>query len=89
MSDNCAMATLGEAWTRAASALPAGWWLAGLRCTSTGLDPSQRGDDWIAEACGPNGECLLIESSEPAVALATLTERLLARGLASVDDLDT
>ena len=72
------MATVGEAWARAAAALPAGWRLEGLRCSSTGLDPSQRGDDWIAEACGPNGECLLIESSEPTVALATLTERLVS-----------
>ena len=70
------MATLAEAWNSAASGLPAGWRLEGLRCTSTGLRPSERGDDWIAEACGPNGECVTVQSNDPQAALATLTGRL-------------
>lgn len=70
------MTTLTDAWNSAASALPAGWRLEGLRCTSTGLSPSQRADDWIAEACGPNDACVQVESSDPQQALATLTQRL-------------
>ena len=67
---------MSDAWISAAAALPAGWRLQGLRCSSTGLAPSQRGDEWIAEACGPNGECVTVESAEPVEALTTLAERL-------------
>jgi hypothetical protein len=73
----CGMTTLTDAWHSAASALPAGWRLEGLRCSSTGLSPSQRGDDWIAEACGPDDACIRIQSSDPQDALATLTRKLV------------
>jgi len=72
--------TLADAWSTAASALPAGWRLEGLRCTSTGLRPSERGDDWIAEACGPDEQCIVVERSEPHDALAALTAKLAALG---------
>jgi hypothetical protein len=68
---------LTDAWNGAASALPPGWRLEGLRCTSTGLRPSQRGDDWIAEACGPDEACIRVESSDPHQALASLTQQLV------------
>lgn len=71
------MTTLTDAWNSATSALPAGWRLEGLRCTSTGLSPSQRGDDWIAEACGPNEACIRVESGDPQQALATLAQKLI------------
>ncbi|HEU5326355.1 MAG TPA: hypothetical protein VFV59_10775 [Candidatus Limnocylindria bacterium] len=71
------MTTPADAWNRAAAALPAGWRLEGLRCTSTGLDPSQRGDGWLAEACGPGDECIKVGARDPLDALVTLAERLL------------
>lgn len=70
------MATLTEAWNTTQAALPAGWRLEGLRCTSTGLAPDQRGNQWMAEACGPEGACVKVESCEPEEALAALTEKL-------------
>lgn len=73
------MATLTEAWNTAQAALPAGWRLEGLRCTSTGLAPEHRRDRWLAEACGPEGACLKVESGEPHHALASLTQKLRAQ----------
>jgi hypothetical protein len=76
MGDHGGMPTLTEAWHTAQEALPRGWRLEGLRCTSTGLAPDQRGDQWMAEACGPGSACLKVESGEPDQALAALTEQL-------------
>jgi hypothetical protein len=73
-ADNGGMTTLAEAWNTAQAALPAGWCLEGLRCTSTGLAPEQRGDQWLAEACGPDGACVKVESVDPDAALAALAE---------------
>lgn len=70
------MADIVEAWNSARAAAPPGWRLEGLRCTSTGLAPDQRGDRWLAEACGPDGACIIVEESEPRRALRTLAERL-------------
>lgn len=74
------MATLTDAWNAAHAALPAGWRLEGLRCTSTGLAPEQRGDRWLAEACGPNDACVKVEREEPEQALAELATEVLAAG---------
>jgi len=76
MGDHGGMPTLTEAWHTAQAALPPGWRLEGLRCTSTGLAPDQRGDQWMAEACGPEGACLKVESDEPEQALAALIAKL-------------
>ena len=73
------MATLTDAWIAAQAALPPGWRLEGLRCTSTGLAPEQRGDGWLAEACGPGGGCLKVERAEPEQALESLTDQLQTR----------
>lgn len=68
------MTTLAEVWNATEAALPAGWRLEGLRCTSTGLAPQERGDRWLAEACGPNGACVKVEGGQPEEALAALTD---------------
>jgi hypothetical protein len=70
------MATVSEAWNATEAALPAGWRLEGLRCTSTGLAAEQRGDRWLAEACGPEGACVKVESGQPEQALAALTDTI-------------
>lgn len=70
------MATLTDYWNRADAAKPLGWRLEGLRCASTGLVPEQRSDRWLAEACGPQGECLKREAGSAQDALISLTEEL-------------
>jgi hypothetical protein len=77
------MAALTDAWHATKDALPPGWRLEGLRCTSTGLAPEQRGDRWLAEACGPRGACVKVEMGEPAQALAALTEKVRGTDAAS------
>lgn len=72
------MADIQEAWEAAQAATPSGWRLEGLRCTSTGLAPDQRGDRWLAEACGPAGACVRVEDAEPDRALHRLARRLRA-----------
>lgn len=74
------MQTLTDVWNATEAALPAGWRLEGLRCTSTGLTPEQRGDRWVAEACGPAGACVTVESGQPERALAALPEEIRASG---------
>jgi hypothetical protein len=59
-----------------ASEMPDGWELQGLQCTSTGLQPHLRGSDWLAEACGPAGECIKVEARDPAEALVRLAGTL-------------
>ena len=59
--------------------MPAGWELQGLRCTSTGLQLHLRGSDWLAEACGPAGECVKVEAEGPAEALLGLADKLHLR----------
>lgn len=63
---------IAEHYRRTAAALPAGWRLDGLRCASTGLDAALRSERWIAEACGPLGECLRLEAATPEGALLRL-----------------
>lgn len=72
------MDPLAAAWNATRAALPDGWRLEGLRCTSTGLAPNQRDDRWRAEACGPEGACVTVESDAPEGALLTLRDRVLA-----------
>jgi hypothetical protein len=74
------MVTLTDAWNAAEAALPAGWHLEGLRCTSTGLAPEQRGDRWLAEACGPNGACAKVERGQPEQALQELAANVRSAG---------
>lgn len=56
--------------------MPDGWELQGLRCTSTGLQPHLRSSDWLAEACGPVGECVRVEARDPAEVLVRLADKL-------------
>jgi hypothetical protein len=63
---------LSEAWARAASALPPGWELDGLRCASTGLSPAERSDEWIAIAIGPAGQVVRHPADDPIAALEGL-----------------
>lgn len=60
------------AWERTEAALPAGWTLDGLRCASTGLEPSQRSADWIAVAIGPQGQERAGRGQDPLAALSAL-----------------
>ena len=64
--------SIAEHYRRTAEALPAGWRLDGLRCASTGLAVALRSERWIAEACGPLGECLRLEAATPEDALHRL-----------------
>ena len=63
---------LVSAWAAAETALPSGWRLDGLRCTSTGLDAAQRSDGWRAVAIGPDGEEIVTDADDPADALLKL-----------------
>jgi hypothetical protein len=70
--------TLGIAdlYRRAEDALPIGWRLNGLQCASTGLAVELRSEHWVAEACGPNEECLRMNRVTPVDALLALTVQL-------------
>lgn len=74
------MLGIADLWREANAALPPDWTLKGLRCASTGLTPRDRCDGWVAEACGPNGGCELVEDPSAFVALSTLTQRLRNHG---------
>lgn len=63
---------LVRAWTAAAVALPPGWTLDGIRCTSTGLAPADRGDRWRAVALGPSGASIEAAADDPDGALREL-----------------
>ena len=67
---------LTAAWHDAQSSLPEGWALDSLRCASTGLQPGQRSDDWVAVAIGPTGEQREYRASDPVAALAGITTAL-------------
>jgi hypothetical protein len=80
MSPMASPTPISDAWASAAAALPDGWFLEGIRCASTGLRPEQRSERWVAEACGPAGECEIVEArSSPQEALAKLAARLRRR----------
>lgn len=61
-----------RAWRAAAERLPSGWSLDGIRCTSTGLGPGERGERWRALAAGPVGASLEAVADDPEAALAEL-----------------
>jgi hypothetical protein len=63
---------LTGAWMDTEAHLPEGWTLGGLRCASTGLDPAERSDDWIAVAVGPDQEERRARAADPIEALAEL-----------------
>jgi len=55
----CAMPPLGcldSAWVETEAAMPLGWHLDPLRCSSTGLAPEQRSSRWLAVAVRPAGD---------------------------------
>jgi hypothetical protein len=70
--------SVADAWNEAAAAAPTSWHVQGLRCTSRGLAPELRGDRWVAEACGPDDACILIEDDDPERALRQLADRLFS-----------
>jgi hypothetical protein len=70
---------IADRYRETVRALPTGWRLEGLRCASSGLDPELRSERWIAEACGPNGECFQLEEESPHHALRTLAAQLRER----------
>jgi len=70
--------SITDRWQEAEAALPPSWELQGLRCASTGLQPAQRSELWVAEACGPAGGCARIENASPDQALSELAQRLRA-----------
>lgn len=72
---------VGRAWSVAATRLPAGWTLEGLRCASTGIEPASRSDDWVAVAVGPGGTERTYRASDPIGALEGLAGSLGARTL--------
>jgi hypothetical protein len=69
---------LAELYRRAEDALPVGWRLNGLQCASTGLAVDLRSQRWVAEACGPNEECVRLDRQTPEDALLALTVHLRA-----------
>lgn len=60
------------AWKAAAEQLPPGWSLDGIRCTSTGLSPGERGDRWRAVAVNADGRSLEATADDPEGALDEL-----------------
>ena len=48
----------------------------GLQCASTGLAVDLRSEHWVAEACGPNEECLRLIGETPMDALLALAAQL-------------
>ena len=80
MADNAPVGAtspdLTTAWHETQARLPAGWTVDSLRCASSGLDPVQRSDDWIAVAVGPGGEERRHRAPDPIAALAGLAASL-------------
>ncbi len=68
-----------RAWNAAADRLPPGWSLDGVRCTSTGLAPGERGDQWRAVAVNADGTSLDATAGDPQAALNELVARLAER----------
>lgn len=48
----------------------------GIRCTSTGLSPEQRGEGWRALAAGPAGESIEGTGADAVAALVDLSRRI-------------
>ncbi len=75
-ADRLEQSGLNRAWITAEAALPLGWRLEGLTCTSTGLQPEQRSDRWRAWATGPDGRRIEGEAEGPVGALNALAREL-------------
>jgi hypothetical protein len=67
---------LAEAWHAAEAALPSGWQLDGLRCSSTGLLAEERSDEWIAVAVAADGTERAARAADPHAALDALVASL-------------
>lgn len=63
---------LAGTWQEIQAQLPEGWTLDSLQCASTGLDPAQRSDDWVAVAIGPGGAERRSQAPDPVAALVGL-----------------
>jgi hypothetical protein len=70
---------IADLYWRAEDALPIGGWLNGLQCASTGLAVELRSQRRVAEACGPNEECMRLDRETPEDALLALTVHLRER----------
>jgi hypothetical protein len=75
-TDRLEQSGLNRAWISAEAALPHGWRLEGVICSSTGLALEQRSDRWRAMAGGPNGETIEGEGDGPIPALNALAREL-------------
>jgi hypothetical protein len=67
---------MSKAWVELSAAMPLGWHLDSLRCASTGLQPDQRSNRWVAIAIGPNGHELAGEGDGEILALNALAREL-------------
>jgi hypothetical protein len=70
---------LDAAWVEVSAAMPLGWYLESLRCTSTGQLPEQRSFRWTATASSPAGESLEGHGDEEVQALRSLARVLRER----------
>ena len=50
----------------------------GVTCASMGLAPEQRSVQWVAQACGPQGECERAQGESAEEALLKPTTKLRA-----------
>lgn len=71
---------LVRAWRAASERLPAGWRLDGMRCTSTGLAPGERGERWRAVAARADGSMIEAVADDPLEALDELVRQVIASG---------
>ncbi|HEX2766554.1 MAG TPA: hypothetical protein VHR55_07975 [Candidatus Limnocylindria bacterium] len=74
---------LTSAWRATQDRLPSGWTLDGIRCTSTGLAPQDRGEGWRALALGPDGQSIEVEGDDAEAALRELARTI--EGLTSAE----
>jgi hypothetical protein len=65
---------LTATWKRTQARLPKGWALDSLRCASSGLNPEDRSDEWIAVAVSTDGAERRYRAYDPVAALGGLAE---------------
>jgi len=68
---------LVRAWQTAAEKLPSRWRLDGIRCTSTGLAPGERGERWRALAVDAGGRSAEAVADDPEGALDELVRLVI------------
>ncbi|MCV0402677.1 MAG: hypothetical protein K5924_03085 [Chloroflexi bacterium] len=71
---------LVRAWQDASARLPTGWRLDGIRCTSTGLAPGERGERWRAFAVHGTGDSREAVADDPEGALDELVRLIRSTG---------